>query len=115
MYGESDCANFLLHHVITFNVSLLAVNKIVSAEAEVMVGKQINQAQVFCRALGEWFAKSGSGRIGEKELRRLAGRYDLGLKAKKDELMMSRGSHGLSVRSLSDVGDHISDRTVVLA
>ena len=77
-----------MQHVLSSIIVVGVVEKGVKAEAEVLVWKQIDQAKMFLRALGEWYARSTSRALTEKELRSLAGRFELDLTEKKGLVTM---------------------------
>ena len=94
------------------------MEKEVSANAEVIVWKQIDQAKMFLKALGEWFAHSKSRRITEKELRSLAARFELGLMGKKGLTMMIEDEDDvefLKTERASSCRCSMSERTLVMA
>ena len=89
MYADTDCAYFLLTHVLTSHPSLVhsshhvgSTPKDIAGQAEVVVWSEIDKAKMFTRALGEWFGTHPGG-IDEGELRNLANRWDLVVKGDK--------------------------------
>ena len=110
MNNESDCAHFLLHQIFTSTFSLGSVGKEISAEAELIVWKEIDRATLFIRKLGQWFATSSSGKIGEKELKRLTGKFGL-------ELEEAQADYHHAVTSVNEgvFTEDVSAKTVVMA
>ena len=115
MYGDTDCAYFLLQHILSASLPLGGIGKEVSAAAEVMVWNEIDKAKMFVRALGEWYANFRNEKIEEKDLRALAKRFGVGLQAEKE----GNGEGLMEIdRSLRSVGfsEHSgSEAAIVLA
>lgn len=113
MYDVNECAHFLLHHLLTSS-SLGAVGKDVSAEAEVMVWKEIDRATLFVRGIGEWFAAAKHAKIREKDLRRIAGKY--GVRSKEVKEDERDGEHGVeSLKGERVTKGSISDGIIIAA
>ena len=72
--------------------------------------KEIDRATLFIRKLGQWFATSSSGKIGEKELKRLTGKFGL-------ELEEAQADYHHAVTSVNEgvFTEDVSAKTVVMA
>lgn len=117
MASDTDLAYFLLQQIFavqpesTFANSLGtspgSVDRALRIEGEVLVWREIDKAKRFVRALGEWFAKTGSpNAMPESELKALA--RGCGLAMKKEVVHDDRLEH-ISMAS------HGSEHSAVLA